>query len=131
MSGDVHVVVSNDNTGVELASLQDWMRSDPDLRGRVRLTHLAARDETAMGVPVELVVALGSASTAVVALSRAVTTWIVQRRSDVSVTVTSPNGRNVTVDAKRIKADHELIRKLLELDDQTPDDGIPDAVSGP
>ena len=131
MGGDVYVVVSNDHTGIELASLRDWMRSDPDLRGRVRPSHPAAGDESAMGVPVELVVALGSASTTAVALFRTVTTWIIQRRSDVSVTVTHPDGRNVTVDAKRIKTDRELVRELLELDGPLSDDGTPNAVAGP
>lgn len=42
-------------------------------------------------------------------LVRAVTAWLVQRRSDVTITVTALDGREVSVNAKRVADPEKLV----------------------
>lgn len=99
--------------GDDLASLREWLSLEDALRGRVRLVDGPAADDE-MGVGTELVVVVGAAVPVVSVLARAVTTWLVQRRSDVTVTVTAPDGRSVSVDAKRVVDPEKLIREVLD-----------------
>jgi hypothetical protein len=106
---DVRLAVDGD----ELFSLRDWLSQEDGLRGRVRLVDRpGAADE--MGVATELVVMAGAAVPVVSVLARAVTTWLVQRRSDVTIRVTAPDGRQVSVNAKRIADPEKLIREVLD-----------------
>lgn len=123
MSSDVRLRVAGGNdTPAQLESLRDWLRSDPDLRGMVHAAH-DPPPEGAMGIPVELLVTLSSSGgAATVALGRALRTWLEQRRSDISVTVTGGDGRSVTVSAQRISEADKILRSLLtwQEGDETP-----------
>lgn len=106
---DVRIAVDGD----ELSSLRDWLSLEDGLRGRVRLVDRpGAADE--MGVATELVVVAGVAVPLVSVLARAVTTWLVQRRSDVTIKVTAPDGRAVSLNAKRVADPEKLIREVLD-----------------
>lgn len=115
MSSGVRLRVAGGNdTLVELESLWDWLRSDPGLRGLVQVAR-GSLAEGAMGIPDELLVMLSSSGGAavVVALGRALRTWLEQRRSDISVTVTNGHGRSVTVSAQRVAGAEGILRSLL------------------
>lgn len=63
-----------------------------------------------MGAPIELVVVLATATTAVAStLARSLSTWLVQRRSDLTVTVTGPDGRQVSVSSLRVADPEKLL----------------------
>jgi hypothetical protein len=65
---------------------------------------------------VEIVVqaaAIGGAGV-MVALARSLSVWLVQRRSDLTVTVTGPDGRQVSVSAQRVGDPEQLLRAVLE-----------------
>lgn len=110
-STDVRIAV----TGDDLPALREWLNAEPEFRGRVRVADgVAASDE--MGVATELVVAVGAAVPVVSVLARTLATWLVQRRSDVTVTVTAPDGRKVSLNAKRVKDPERLIREVLDRD---------------
>ncbi|MEU4651678.1 effector-associated constant component EACC1 [Nocardia fluminea] len=71
----------------------------PELRGRLRLAEAPAVPGT-LGVPLELAVVLAAATTATVAaLAGAVSTWLEQGRSEVTVIVTDPHGVGMGVTA--------------------------------
>jgi hypothetical protein len=77
-----------------------------------------------MGAPIELVVILATATTATVpALARSLSTWLVQRRSDLTVTVTGPNGRQVSVSSRRVADPEKLLRAVLDPVTPEPLDG--------
>jgi hypothetical protein len=101
----------------DMASLWDWLRHEPRLRGRLTATSAPAPEE-AMGAPVELVVALTSAGGLAAVLARTLSSWLVererQRRSDVTVKVTGPDGRVVQVSARRVPDSEQLLRSVLE-----------------
>lgn len=96
----------------DTASLWDWLRQEPELRGRVQMGGAAAVEGT-MGVPVELLVEL-TATGAAAALARTLTVWLRQRRSDVTIKVRGKDGRTVSVDAHRVPDPEALLRSVLD-----------------
>jgi hypothetical protein len=95
-------------------SLWDWLCHEPELRGRLRRRSAPTPDE-AMGAPIELVVILATATVPVAsALTRSLSTWLIQRRSDLTVTVTGPDGRQVSVSSRRITDPEKLLRAVLD-----------------
>jgi Effector Associated Constant Component 1 len=114
MTPSVRIAVDGD----EMPLLREWLNAEPELRGRVTVAGgEAAPDE--MGVVTELVVAVGAAVPMASVLARTVTTWLVQRRSDVTLTITGADGKKITVNAKRVKDAEALIRDVLESGDSS------------
>jgi hypothetical protein len=73
------------------------------------------------------VVVLATTTTVVVpVLARSLSVWLVQRRSDLTVTVTGPDGRQVSLSSRRVADPEKLLRTVLEpvapvpLDESTP-----------
>jgi hypothetical protein len=122
------ITVEGQDTDAE--SLWDWLRHEPELRGRLRACSASAPVD-AMGAPIELVVVLATATTAVAsALARSVSTWLVQRRSDLTVTVTGPDGRQVSVSGRRVADPEKLLRTVLDPAAPEPLDGPISAKTG-
>lgn len=97
----------------DVRGLWDWLRGVPELRGRLRLADSPAPQGT-MGVPLELAVALAAATPATVAaFAGAVSTWLKQRKSDVTVNVIDRHGRQVSLSAHRIDDPVRLLRSFL------------------
>jgi len=74
-----------------------------------------------MGATTELVVQTAAAvasAGAMTALARSLSVWLVQRRADITVTVTRPDGRKVEVTARRVDPEY-VLRAVSEL--ATPD----------
>jgi hypothetical protein len=118
---EAKIIVDGNDTDAE--SLWDWLRHEPELRGRLHTGSVPAPDG-AMGAPIELVVVLATATTAVTsALARSLSTWLVQRRSDLTVTVTGPDGRQVSVSSRRVADPEKLLRAVLEPAAPEPLDG--------
>jgi hypothetical protein len=68
-----------------------------------------------MGAPIELVVVLATATVPVAsALARSLSTWLIQRRSDLTVTLTGPDGRQVSVSSRRVADPEKLLRTVLD-----------------
>lgn len=96
----------------ELASLWEWLRAEPDLRGHVRMVPALPGGEE-MGAVVEvLTVALGYGGAGAV-LATSLTTWLRQRRADVTITVSTPEGRTVQLEASRVADPLPLLREVL------------------
>ncbi|WP_051022379.1 effector-associated constant component EACC1 [Nocardia pneumoniae] len=108
------VRIAVEGRGDVVKSLWDWLRQEPELRGRLRAGEAMASEE-AMGVPIELAVVLATATPAVVAaLARSLSTWLVQRRADVTVTVTGPDGRQISLSGQRVADPEKLVNAVLE-----------------
>ena len=114
------IAVEGQNRDME--SLWEWLRHDTELRGRLRTRSIRPADD-AMGAPIELVVVLATATTAVTsALARSLSTWLVQRRSDLTVKVTGPDGRQVYVSSRRVADPERLLRTVLDPAEPEPID---------
>jgi hypothetical protein len=107
-------VVGLDDAVEELRSLFTWLAKEEELRGRVRLVEAAPEPGTLGGWPEAVVVALMQGS-AVTALVSAVVTWICYRTSEVTCTVTRPDGTPETLNANRVRrADLAGVGELVE-----------------
>lgn len=102
--------------------LAEWLRSVPELRGCLRREVAPTRGE--MGGIGELAIALSSTGAAT-ALARAVQVWLCNRHRDVTVTFTTPDGREASIDVARARArDLQHLEKLLRtaLEADSPDE---------
>ncbi|WP_308169806.1 effector-associated constant component EACC1 [Acrocarpospora catenulata] len=109
---EARIGVSGDDEVAELADLQEWLRGERALIGRVRSVSRPPAENELGGALDVLVVALGTGG-AGVALARSLTAWLQTRRVNVAITVTSPSG-SVKVDAQRIK-DEAVLPMLQEV----------------
>lgn len=103
----------------DLASLEEWLRDDRRLAGRVRpATSMPAEGQ--MGALAEaLVVAVGSGGTLSV-LAASLRGWLSQpRRSDIRIRVWHENGRVVEIAADRADAE-EVLRHALNFTNEEP-----------
>jgi hypothetical protein len=98
----------------ELLALLDWLGHDDELRGRVRLIPARAGAERMGDLYEVLTVAVGTGGIAS-ALASSVSTWLIQRRSDIKITLHRPGDDiSIELDATRVKAP-EVLRELREL----------------
>jgi len=106
-------------TDIDRAALWDWLSGDRDLRGRVRRDTVPRAGE--MGGEIEYVVsAVVGAGVVWAALAKTLAVWLVQRRSDVTITVTGPDGRKTQVSAKRTTDPEAVIREVLDATAERP-----------
>jgi hypothetical protein len=99
------------------ATLWDWLRGVPELRGHLRRETASAQPGD-MGNSTELVVALASTGAAT-ALVTSLQVWLVNRHTDITVSVTVPGGQQVSLTAARAKdmaQVQDLLRTALESD---------------
>lgn len=107
-------VIGLDDAVEELRSLFTWLAKEEELRGRVRLVDAAPELGTLGGWPEAVVVALTQGG-AVTVLVSAVVTWIRYRTSELTCTVTRPDGTSVTLNANRVRrADLAGVGELVE-----------------
>ena len=109
--------ITVDGRDGDLEALWEWLRDEPQLRGRLRLDAADAPPE-AMGAANDIVVQVGAAMAGAGALSaavaRSVAVWLTNRKSsDITITVTGPRGRRVSVNAKRVADPEALLRGVL------------------
>jgi hypothetical protein len=108
VTDEVRLRVTGDTAGLE--DLQDWLRREPELRGRVRHPPAPVSAGEMGGLSDTLVVALGSGG-AISVLLGSVQVWL-QRRRDVSVEVCDGDGRRVAITAQRPADAVALLREL-------------------
>lgn len=111
VDGQVRVVQAADKQS-ELLSLHQWLSREDELRGRVELDQPSPEPGQMGAVDDVLVVALGG-SGAVTVLANSLRVWLTQRHADVVIEVSSPHGRRVTIDAKRVADPVQLIHEVL------------------
>jgi hypothetical protein len=80
-----------------------------------------------MGASTDLVVqtaaTVAGAGALWAALSRSLSVWLTQRRSDITVKVIGPDGRQVSLNAKRVADPEKLLRQVLEAPTPAPTEG--------
>lgn len=104
---DIRISVA-DGELADLESLDNWLRGEPELAGRVRLAGPAPRPGQLGALSETLLVAVGSDGAITVvgaALAAALKAWLSQpRRSDVHIKVHRLDGTTVEIDARRVQA---------------------------
>ncbi|WP_373862559.1 effector-associated constant component EACC1 [Nocardia lijiangensis] len=117
-ASEARIIVEGQDADLE--SLRTWLRREPELRGKVRTVTGPVPTE-AMGALAELAVALAATAPIATALARSIPPWLSQRTigrtADLTVTVTGPDGRKVSLSAKRVADPESLLREVLESPD--------------
>ncbi len=111
---DVSLVVDADDPDEGIAELYDWLRQEPEFRGRVTPVSREPRPGE-LGVLTDMLsVAVGGGG-ALTALATSLKAFFSQpRRSDVRITIRTPDGRSVEIDAKRVADVEALVLGTFE-----------------
>ena len=110
----VEISISGPDHLAELASLEDWLLSDPELRScEVTRPPVVPQPEQMGAISDVLVVALGSGGTGA-ALATALSVWLRTRVHDVTVRLQAPKGV-VEFRARTTQDPRELIAAITPL----------------
>lgn len=119
-------------TGGAPNDLSRWLRRHPELRDRVALEPGPEPVGGTMGAAGELVSLLLAPGGVTAALAAAVVAWLQNRRGTQTVTITMPDGTQVTVSSERVRdltaeASGEVAERVAEAIRPRPDtsDGPP------
>jgi hypothetical protein len=96
----------------ELSSLYDWLSRDDAFRGRVRMSRAAPKPDEMGAVVDVLLIALGAGGAGTV-LAGSLSTWITSRRSTVRLRLRYGKGREVEIDADRVKDPGAFLAQAL------------------
>jgi hypothetical protein len=111
---NLRLSVESGNEVSDFEELSDWLRQEEGLRGLISEGDAEpAADELGALVDV-LVAAVGSGGALTVLLS-SLQAFIATRGADIKITLKGEGGREVTVDAKRVKDVDALVRDVRSL----------------
>lgn len=108
---DAQVYVLGGDAVTEYTMLGNWLGSERELAGRVKLVQRLPQEGEMGGVFEVLTVALGSGG-AVVAMARSLVAWLQTRRSDIEITIASSEGATVRLTVHRTKT--EDLKSLVQ-----------------
>lgn len=106
-------IVGEDHAALE--SLDNWLRQEHELAGRVTLAVTRPREGELGSLGEALVVAVSSGGTLSV-LAASLKAWLsIPHRSDVRIKVQRPDGHFVEIDADRVSSERidNLVRQVL------------------
>ncbi len=113
-SVEVRIRLTNGDTE-DLASLADWLSSEREFRGHLRLIPAPITD-TDLGGPAELITVALSAGGAVTVLARSMVTWLQTRRTTAKLTI-EVEGRSVVLEMDTVQDIRPLLSQILEITD--------------
>ncbi|MFJ1767990.1 hypothetical protein ACIOD2_47275 [Amycolatopsis sp. NPDC088138] len=111
---EVLLSIDGDDPVDGLESLADWLRAEPELRGRITRVPAAPKPGELGGAEDILIAAVGGGG-ALSVLFASLKGFLAQpRRSDIRIIVKGPRGRQVDLDAKNVPDAEALVRLVLE-----------------
>ncbi|MFB8443587.1 hypothetical protein ACFC7A_31535 [Streptomyces niveus] len=115
----------HDGTGGASSDLRRWLRRDPRLRDRIAQGSATVPEPGSMGASGELVTLLLAPGGLTAALAAAVVAWLQNRRGNQTVTITLPDGTQVTVSSERVRdlnaaASGELAERVAQALERRP-----------
>ncbi|MFE2844901.1 hypothetical protein ACFXKS_15285 [Streptomyces scopuliridis] len=114
-----------EDTAGASSDLRRWLRRHPELRDRITPEPAAEPAPGSMGAAGELVSLLLAPGGFTAALAAAVVAWLQNRRGNQTVTITLPDGTQVTVSSERVRdlsaeGSGELAERVAEAMRQRP-----------
>ncbi|MBL1119836.1 hypothetical protein JK364_47165 [Streptomyces sp. 110] len=91
-----------DTGGADSDDLRRWLAGQPGLRGRVRRATDSGPPPGAMGAGTDVVLALLEPGGVATVLAGSVVTWLQTRRGSRTVTLTRPDGTEITVSSAEV-----------------------------
>lgn len=109
------VQVKIDETSDELRLLAQWLRSEDELRGRVRLTNRPIQVGD-MGAALDAVVIAVSGGGAATVFVKSLFAWLSQRQKNMSIRLRliRPEGQEAELDLTGIRDSEAVVDKVLE-----------------
>jgi hypothetical protein len=115
----MQALIAVDGSDADAEAFWDWLNRERELRGHLA-SGTASPAPGTMGATTEFILELATiaagASGVWSALAQSVSTWLVHRQrssqEDIKVTITMPNGQQITIDAKRAQDLEALTEKL-------------------
>ncbi|WP_326562241.1 effector-associated constant component EACC1 [Micromonospora sp. NBC_01796] len=101
----------------ELEDLWEWLRAERALRGLVRLESGPSAPGTmgsGLEITVQIATVISGAGALWAAVAQSVALWLDQRRTDITITVTKPDGTTVQLSAKRPAEAKRLMAEFAE-----------------
>ncbi|MGW4369821.1 effector-associated constant component EACC1 [Nocardia takedensis] len=110
------LLIHGDADADALSGLLDVMRFEDALRGRVRPRSVPVRpgEMGAISDALVLTVGGGGAVGIATAITRSLSVWFTQRRSEVKLNLTTADGRTITIVANRVNTP-EVLREVQNL----------------
>ena len=96
------VTVEGEESGPEIG-LHKWLTGEPELRGRIRRDAGETPPAGAMGVLSDALIALLEPGGVAVVLAGAVVGWAQSRRGSQTITITRPDGMEITISSTRVR----------------------------
>ena len=110
---EVRMSVSGINPVDGIEQLAEWLREEPQLRGRVSPAP-ATPAAGELGALTDVLVAAVGSGGAVSVLAASLKAFLAQPRgSDLRITLEGPDGRRVDLEAKRISDVERLVERVL------------------
>lgn len=113
---DILLSVDKDESSQDLERLERWLRDEPDLRGRIARVPTAPKPGEMGTLAGALSVALGSGGAVSVLIASLKTFFRQPRGSDLKISIRTPDGAVIEVDAKRVRNVESTIREALGLE---------------
>lgn len=99
----IAIAVRDDGGRIVTDDLRAWLGRQRELRGRVQRVSAAPQDPGVMGTAAELITVVLAPGGVATVLAAAVVAWVQNRRGSQTVTITRPDGTEVTVTSDRVK----------------------------
>ncbi|WP_053707259.1 effector-associated constant component EACC1 [Streptomyces sp. NRRL B-3648] len=96
------ITVEGDESGTDLG-LHNWLSGEPELRGRIRRSAVDAPPAGAMGVVGDALIALLEPGGVAAVFAGAVVGWAQSRRGSQTITITRPDGVEITISATHVR----------------------------
>ncbi|MEU0250264.1 hypothetical protein ABZ192_39375 [Streptomyces sp. NPDC006235] len=103
MAVEIHVTVETTGTA-DVHDLRRWLTAQPRLRGRVTRADASAPPRPGtMGLAADVLLALLAPGGVASVLAGAVIAWVQSRKGDQSVTLTRPDGTQISVTSTQVR----------------------------
>ncbi|MEV4627838.1 hypothetical protein AB0J90_16280 [Micromonospora sp. NPDC049523] len=111
------VRIDVDGDDAELEDLWEWLRAEHALRGLVRLENgpvVPGTMGSGMEITIQIATVMSGAGALWAAVAQSVSLWLDRRRTDITITVTKPDGTTVQLSAKRAAEAKRLMAEFAE-----------------
>jgi len=98
----------------DFEELADWLRQEEGLRGLITEEDPGPSDEE-LGALVDVLIAAIGSGGALTVLLNSLQAFLTTRGTDIKIRLKGKDGREVTVDAKRVKDMDDLVRHVRSL----------------
>ncbi|MFJ8790290.1 hypothetical protein [Streptomyces sp. NPDC102462] len=110
----MRIVITVDGGRDGGAELRRWLTAEPQLRGRIRLDTQPPPPGAMGGGAMDALIAILEPGGVATVFAGAVVAWAASRRSSQTITVTKPDGTQISIESTQVRADAAQAADLVE-----------------